>query len=142
MTLPDKEKLEDWFSRYDTGHMCNVPYEQDKSGMYEVIKAAQFLLEHHDALTELVGLRKNCKPYGYHTKKDLDEAMHQVLEEGEFSCPMCDGEGNVEGVQHINLKGDVIAMNVLFSGIGNDFIKWQKFHDAAANFFNRLKGEK
>lgn len=74
---------------------------------------------------EMMKLRKM---YAELTNGDYRAA--QVIEKSEhYDCPMCDGGGTVCGEQYINF--DDKPLNVLFSGIGDEFIKWQKFFDAA-----------
>ncbi|WP_313349120.1 hypothetical protein [Paracoccus sp. (in: a-proteobacteria)] len=51
------------------------------------------------------------------TAGNLDTA--EIKQIGSFECPLCDGNGEVEGEQFINYDG--VAVNVLFSGIGEEF---------------------
>ncbi len=54
----------------------------------------------------------------------------EIHEQGlHYECPCCDGQGEVDGEQYINISGK--AMNVLFSGIGNEFIDARNFYEQA-----------
>ena len=56
----------------------------------------------------------------------------EAIEHSEYyDCPMCEGEGTVEGSQYINF--DNKPLNVLFSGIGDEYKQWEKwFSDVLA----------
>jgi hypothetical protein len=46
-------------------------------------------------------------------------------ETGHYDCPLCGGEGSVDGVTYCNFDG--IAMGVQFFGIGEGFGKYETF---------------
>ena len=78
---------------------------------------------------KLVEAGEKCRSYKLH--KDPNHKDYEDIEIGEFECPMCDGQGTVDGEQHVNVRGEVSAMNVLFSGIGQDMVDWAEFHKTA-----------
>lgn len=86
---------------------------------------------------KLVEVGERCRSYKLH--KDPDIKDYEYLEIGEFECPMCEGQGTVDGEQHVNVRGEVSAMNVLFSGIGQDMVDWAEFHKTAIEARPTLK---
>ena len=49
--------------------------------------------------------------------------------EGVYECPMCNGDGSVDGVTYCNF--DDVAMGVQFFGIGEEHGKYEQFFRAA-----------
>ena len=68
-------------------------------------------MTHTDLIARLRELHKAATP------GNLSSA--EIIEDGDFICPHCDGNGEVEGEQYINYDG--VAANVLFTGIGHEF---------------------
>lgn len=68
-------------------------------------------MTHTDLIARLRELHKAATP------GNLSSA--EIIEDGDFICPHCDGNGEVEGEQYINY--DRVAANVLFTGIGHEF---------------------
>lgn len=62
----------------------------------------------------------------------------EIIESGEYECPCCDGEGVVTGRQFINF--DNLPLNVLFSGIGDEYKAWESWFGAAIAKINEVKG--
>jgi len=60
---------------------------------------------------------------------DLDLDTSQIHERGYFECPACDGQGEVEGEQYINIGA--YALNVMFSGIGEEWMAAKNFYTQA-----------
>ena len=59
---------------------------------------------------------------------DLNTA--EIHEDGlTYECPLCQGDGYVDGHQYINVSDK--ALNVFFSGIGSEFVDARRFFDAA-----------
>lgn len=69
-------------------------------------------MTHDDLIARLRELHKAATPGNLSTS--------EIIEDGEFICPHCDGTGEVAGEQYINYDG--VAANVLFSGIGHEFV--------------------
>lgn len=81
-------------------------------------------------IDDLIAAGEKC------TKFALDTA--QSFYEGETcECPLCDGDGYVVTDTYMNMDG--VALNVQFSGIGDEFINWQKFVKLAANAREDIK---
>lgn len=72
------------------------------------------------------------------TKGDYKKA--QIIDEEEsYDCPMCEGDGCVTGEQYVNFDGK--PLNILFSGIGNEFQEWQKWFDACLALTSQTPAE-
>lgn len=76
-----------------------------------------------EALDKLIAARNKCTKGNTETAEIKDCAC--------YDCPMCDGQGTVEGNQFINF--DDKPLNVMFSGIGDEFMHWQAFFDIVAS---------
>lgn len=60
----------------------------------------------------------------------IDLSTAEIHEDGlTYECPLCDGDSFVEGHQFINVSDK--ALNVFFSGIGDEFVNARGFFDAA-----------
>ena len=59
----------------------------------------------------------------------MDTKTAEISEDGMFDCPFCEGEYQIEATQFINI--DNLPLNVIFSGIGNEFGQNQDFIDNA-----------
>lgn len=95
----------------------------------DINRAALLLLEIWEPLQEMVEARGKCTQGNL---KSFMDSPHGAYEVGlNYECPMCAGEGIVEGEQYINF--DDAPLNVLFSGIGDEFVKWQEFWQTTAN---------
>lgn len=57
------------------------------------------------------------------TPGDLDTAEHTTT--AWFSCPCCDGEGQVQGKTSTNFDG--FALGVQFFGVGNEFESYETY---------------
>lgn len=49
----------------------------------------------------------------------------EIHEDGDFECAVCNGNGSTWGNSYVNMDG--IALNIQFSGIGNEFGDNQRF---------------
>ena len=49
----------------------------------------------------------------------------EIAECGYYSCPLCNGDGEVDGATYVNIDG--VALNVQFSGIGSEFGDNERF---------------
>jgi len=102
----------------------------DRSGDFEKIEQIIITLK---AFLPIIESSHELTDGNYKFAERKDEGAY-------FECPMCDGEGCVDGEQYINFDG--VALNILFSGIGNEFIKWQKFFDATVEALPAIRALK
>lgn len=103
----------------------------------EAARSYAALLKLAPEIEKLVEAGEKCRSYKLH--KDPNHKDYEDIEIGEFECPMCDGQGTVDGEQHVNVRGEVCSMNVLFSGIGQDMVDWSAFHKRAIEARPALK---
>lgn len=61
------------------------------------------------------------------TAQNFDTAQH--IESGEYECPLCGGEGEVDGTTYTNY--DNVAVGVQFFGIGKEYKTTEAYYRAA-----------
>ncbi len=71
-------------------------------------------------LDEIVALAEKATP--------MDLASAERRDEGFYDCPLCGGEGEVEGEVYVNV--DSVAQSVGFFGIGDEFGNAEKLWKA------------
>lgn len=124
------------------GYVAN--YDYTKESYYDARNAIALALQAKDAECEAAvkEAREKALQCLYPLVKqyrELTEGKYEIAEideTGTCECPMCEGEGYVDARQFINFDG--VALNVCFSGIGDEHVRWQKLFD---DFLKLLKDQ-
>ena len=105
---------------------------------HKILLAIRDFIEKHSDPNMVLVPRALLDPIVSSTPSKGNYKSAEIKEESDYyDCPCCEGEGYVSGKQYINFDG--LPLNVLFSGIGNEFMEWQVYFDAVIKQREALK---
>lgn len=130
MTILELEEAIQSAIKYQKVNDLGFPSPIDRDAVLNAAKSYAALLKLAPEIGALVEAGEKCTKFALDTAKSFDEGES-------CECPLCDGEGVVETDTYMNMDG--VALNVQFSGVGDEFTSWHKFVEIAANTRPTLK---